>query len=73
MSTSEVITIVIHFHQQGYRNRKHYFQKHVSEHLRAEFPRLVSYGRFVELVRNVALPLCAFLQSRMGRAKGVAL
>lgn len=72
MAASEVMTLVIHFHQQGYRNLKHYYQKHVGEHLQSEFPRLVSYGRFVELLRAVALPLCAFLKSRMGRATGVA-
>lgn len=72
MSASEVMTLVIHFHQQGYRNLKHYYQKHVCEHLQAEFPRLVSYGRFVELLREVALPLCGFLKSRMGRGAGVA-
>lgn len=72
MSASEVLTLVIHFHQQGYRNLKHYYQKHVCEHLQAEFPRLVSYGRFVELLREVALPLCGFLKSRMGRGAGVA-
>ena len=72
MSASEVMTLVIHLHQQGYRNLKHDYQKHVREHLRDEFPRRVLYGRFVELVQGVPLPLCAFLKSRMGRASGVA-
>ena len=72
MSTSEVMTLVIHFHQQGYRNLKHYYQKHVCVPLQAEFPKLVSYGRFVELVQGAALPLCAFLKSRMGRVTEVA-
>lgn len=72
MSTSEVMTLVIHFHQAGYRNLKHYYQQHVCKHLRSEFPRLVSYGRFTELLQAVVLPLCAYLQSRMGRSSGVA-
>lgn len=72
MTTSEVMTLAIHFHQQGYRDLKHYYQKHVCEHLQAEFPQRVSYGRFVELLQAVALPLCGFLKSRMGRATGVA-
>ncbi len=41
MSASEVMTIVIHFHQAGYRDFKSFCQKHVCKHLRAEFPRLV--------------------------------
>lgn len=72
MSASEVMTLVVHFHQQGYRNLKSYYQKHVCQQLRSEFPRLVSYGRFVELLRGVALPLCAFLKSRLGRSTGIA-
>lgn len=37
------MTIVIHFHQQGYRDFKHYYQRHVYQHLVTEFPGLVSY------------------------------
>lgn len=72
LSVSEVMTLVIHFHQQGYRNLKHYYQKHVCVHLKNEFPGLVSYGRFIELLQGVALSLCANLKSRLGRTTGVA-
>lgn len=72
LSASEIMTIVIHFHQAGYRDFKHYYQQHVCEHLVAEFPRLVSYGRFVELMPGVLLVLCAYLQSRFGRCSGIA-
>jgi len=72
LSASEIMTIVIHFHQAGYRDFKHYYQKHVCEHLFTEFPRLVSYGRFVELMPGVVLVLCAYLQSRFGRCTGIA-
>ncbi len=61
LSASEVMTIMIHFHQQGYRDFKSFYQKHVCKHLCAEFPRLVSYGRFVELMPGVLLLLCAYL------------
>jgi hypothetical protein len=72
LSVSEIMTIVIHFHQAGYRDFKHYYQQHVCKHLFAEFPRLVSYGRFVELMPGVLLVLCAYLQSRFGRCTGIA-
>jgi hypothetical protein len=65
-SNSEIMTIVIHFHQIGYRDFKHYYLNHVCKHLRAEFPALVSYKRFVELMSGVLLPLIAYLQSRYG-------
>ena len=72
LSTSEIMTLVIHFHQEGYRDFKHYYQNHVVQHLAAEFPKLVSYTRFVELIPSVLAPLCAYLQKRFGRCTGIA-
>lgn len=71
LSASEVMTIVIHFHQAGYRDFKSYYQKHVSVYLRDAFPGLVSYNRFVELMPSVLLALCAYLQSRFGSRTGI--
>jgi len=55
LSASEVMTIMIHFHQEGYRDFKSCYQKHVCKQLAAEFPGLVSYGRFIELLPGVLL------------------
>ena len=72
LSSSEIMTIVINFHQEGYRDFKHYYQNHVRQDLAAEFPELVSYNRFVELMHTVLLPLCAYLQLRFGNCTGIA-
>ncbi len=72
LSASEIMTIVIHFHQQGYRDFKSFYQKHVRKHLRHEFPELVSYSRFVELMPRLLLVLCAYLQNRFGSCTGIA-
>lgn len=69
---SEIMTIVIHFHQAGYRNFKTYYLEHVHKHLRAEFPQLVSYSRFVTLMPRVVLLLWTYLVSRMGRCTGIS-
>ena len=45
---SEIMTILIGFHQSCYRNFKTYYQEKVLGQLQADFPGLVSYGRFVE-------------------------
>ena len=45
---SEIMTILIHFHQSNYRNFKAYHLEYVMTHLRNEFPGLVSYNRFIE-------------------------
>lgn len=72
LMTSEIMTIIIHFHQAGYRDFKSYYQKHVQVYLNEEFPGLVSYNRFVELIPSVLLTLCAYLRSRFGSCPGIA-
>ena len=47
MSLSEMLTIVIHFHQIGYRNFKSYYLGYVSRQLHCEFPQMPSYTRFI--------------------------
>lgn len=72
LSLSEVMTIVILFHQSGYRNFKTFYTGHVCQHLRREFPRLVSYHRFVELEAACVVPLALFLRTRFGRCTGIS-
>ncbi len=52
MYLSEVIPIIIYFHQSHYRDFKAYYIHYVQKHLTDEFPNLVSYNRFVELWLN---------------------
>src|SRR5215467_5478408 len=47
---SEILTIIVWFQQSSYRTFKDYYRKEVCQHLRDEFPQLVSYNRFVELM-----------------------
>lgn len=72
MHLSEVMTILVWFHVVGYRNFKQFYQHEVSEQLRAEFPHLVSYNRFVELQRDALLPLCIYLKQRYGHCSGIS-
>ena len=73
LSHSEVMTILISFHLGGYRNLKHNYLFYVSQHLNKEFPKLVSYNRFVELQQQVAFPLVLFLKlCRMGECTGIS-
>jgi transposase len=73
LSVSEVMTILIHFHQSHYRNFKAYYCDHVLPHLRSEFPGLVSYTRFVDFIPSALLPLCAyFRQTCLGDCTGVS-
>ena len=66
LSPSEIMTILIHFHQSHYRTFKAYYTEYVLIHCRSEFPDLVSYNRFVELTPAVIAPLSAYLQQCQG-------
>jgi len=70
---SEVMTLMVYFHVSRYRTFKDYYLKHVCQHLRAEFPGLVSYSRFVELMRGAVAPLLVFLRRcRLRPSDGIA-
>lgn len=62
LSTSEIMTIIIHFHQARYRNFKANYTQYVCEHLKSEFPNLVTYEHFMILMPSVFGPLCAYLK-----------
>jgi hypothetical protein len=72
LALSEVMTIVIHFHQSHYRDFKAYYTEHVCKHLCAEFPTLVSYTRFVELLPMTVEPLLAYLCQCLGQVSGIS-
>jgi hypothetical protein len=72
MCLSEMLTIVVHFHQQGYRNFKTYYLGYIGRHLRAEFPQQLSYTRFIQLVPRLLLALVAYLRHCYGSCTGLA-
>ena len=63
MSISEVMTIMVLFHLSGFRNLKHFYLFYVKQHLKNEFPKTVSYNRFVELNQSALLPLVLYLNT----------
>lgn len=70
---SEVMTILINFHQSHYRNFKAYYLEYVLPHLRSEFPGLVSYTRFVDYIPSTIIPLCAYFKSScLGNCTGIS-
>ena len=72
LSLSEVMTIIIHFHQSGYRTFKSYYQNYVLVHLQGEFPGLVSYSRFVRLMKRAIVPLLFYLKVNQGSCTGIS-
>ena len=74
LSDSEIITILIAFHLGGYRNLKHFYTQYVQVHLTNEFPKTVSYNRFVGLRQKALLPMVIFLKMmRLGSCTGISI
>jgi hypothetical protein len=72
LAMSEVMTIIVYFHMSRYRDFKSYYTQYVQRHLRGEFPNLVSYTRFVELMPAALWPLCLYLKTRFGPVTGIS-
>jgi hypothetical protein len=72
MHPSEVMTILVHFHQSHYRTFKAFYTEHVQVHLRRECPTLLSYTRFVEVMPSVLVPLLAYLHTQLGNCTGIS-
>ena len=73
MSKAEIMLIMILFHDSGYRCLKHFYQEKVCKHMRHFFPKVVSYNRFVELEKDVAIPLAIFIKKvLLGKCTGIS-
>lgn len=60
MTTSEVLTIMVHFHHSQIRTFKDYYKIMIQGHLRTAFSKVVSYNRFVELMKEMVSVLYMF-------------
>lgn len=72
LSLSEIMTILIGFHQSHYRNFKAYYVHHVCKYWRQAFPTLVSYNCFVEWTPSCLFPLCCYLKTCFGTCTGIS-
>ncbi|STX60444.1 membrane-associated, metal-dependent hydrolase [Legionella israelensis] len=71
LSMSEIMTIVIHYHQSNYRNFKSYYSYVLQKDLRPYFPKLVSYSRMTELMPSCIVPLTAFCHNQSKTLTGI--
>ena len=73
MSLSEIMTILIMYHLSGYKTFKWYYTKHIMVHQRKDFPDLVSYNRFVEIMKFALVPLILYtIKARFGKCSGIS-
>jgi hypothetical protein len=72
LSVSEVMTILVMYHESGYKNLKSFYLREICLHRRKDFPHLVSYNRFVELQQRSLIPLFFYLLVKRGDCTGVS-
>jgi Transposase DDE domain len=72
LSASEIMTLVVAFHDSDDRTFKHFYRKEVCRHWRAEFPDLVSYSRLIECLPAVLVSWAAYLRTPLESTPGIA-
>ncbi len=73
LSLSEMMTLAVLFHQLRFRQFKSFYLGYACRHLRAEFPKLPSYQRCVELMPRCAIPLAALFEALKGQCDGISI
>jgi hypothetical protein len=61
MSDSEIITLLILYHFGSFKNFKHFYLHYIGVHLQRDFPKQLSYNRFIAIEHKVFVPLMLFL------------
>ncbi|MDA0712984.1 MAG: IS982 family transposase, partial [bacterium] len=72
LSLSEMVTIIVLFHESGYRTFKWYYLDYVCVHMRGEFPHLISYSRFIAHMKKTTTVLMLLMQKIMGENTGIS-
>jgi hypothetical protein len=62
LSASEIVTILIYYHHSGYKCFQYYYEALVMVDLKKEFPKLVSYNRFIEMIPRAQYHLLMYAQ-----------
>jgi hypothetical protein len=80
MSDSEIMTVLVLYHFGTFANFKHYYTStslsnhlhYIKIHLKKDFPKALSYNRFVEIQHKVFVQMLLFLNlSRFGQCTGI--
>ena len=72
MSDSEIMTVLLLFHFGTFKNFKHYYLHYIGVHLKKEFPKQLSYNRFVAIEHRLFVPMMFFLNTVcFGKCTGI--
>lgn len=72
MSLSEIMTIVVNFHNSKFRDFKSYYITMIRGVLKSYFPKSLSYNRFVEIMKYALIPLLLYtIKYGFGKCNGL--
>lgn len=70
MSLSELLTIVIMYHTSYAKNFKYFYKTCIEYIYKNDFPRALSYNRFIELIPRLFIPLNILIHLLLGETSG---
>ena len=73
LSLSEAMTIVILFHQSGFRFFKYFYCQMIVPFWKSAFPKLLSYNRFIEIMPRCLQALSSFFHQVKGKDTGISI
>lgn len=71
LAISEIMTILIMFHQVRFRDFKTFYTGFLEVYWRHYFPKLPSYSRFISEMKKVIFPMTLFTQLKGGKRTGI--
>ena len=71
MAMSEIMTIIIAFHMSHHRDFKNFYTGYLARFFKPEFPNLLSYTRFIEVMPSAMVPLCSYFSSLKSEPTGI--
>jgi hypothetical protein len=71
MSLSEMLTIMVIFHVSPCKVFKYFYIHYLPLAHKQDFPNLISYNRFVQLMPRLFVPFCILLQGLFGEETGI--
>lgn len=63
MSMAEIMTIIILFHMSHHRDFKNFYKGYIARFYKHDFPTLLSYTRFLELMPRAVGPLSSYFKT----------
>lgn len=71
MAMREIMTIIIVFHMSHHRDFKNFYTGYLARFFKSEFPNLLSYTRFIEVMPSAMVPLCSYFSSLKSEPTGI--